>query len=127
MTDARERERYWARRREARRANAKAARLCRRCCRIGHEKADCAVPLFVWTNGPDMIVAESADRVAFIWNQALLPEDFDLHTKAEDWRRVDEASLTLNGVTLAPSEWAALFGEGWLVVDGELVSPREGR
>ena len=130
MSNARDRERYDARlraqRREERRARA-ALPVCRRCWEPGHEKADCKAVLLLWTNGPDVMIAGTAERCARIFNDPLGPDsDEDLYSMPAAWKRVDGASVTLNGVSLAPADWADLYGEGFLVVDGELA-PRDPR
>jgi hypothetical protein len=126
MTASRERERYYARLRERRRARAvQPPSWCRRCLRSGHEKADCTALLLLWSDGDDLMIAESPERAARIFNDPLGPDSpEDLYSAPADWTRVEDPLLTLNGVALSPAEWVDLYGEGWLLVDGELA-PRD--
>lgn len=98
---------------------------CGRCGRRDHERADCTTVLLLWTNGPDVMIAESAARAARVFNDPFgwdSDEDF-YASAADDWKPI-EGDLAVNGVTLPAEDWAGLFGEGFLVIDGELA-PRD--
>lgn len=77
--------------------------------------------LAIWADGPDLMIAVSAERAARICNDPLGPNsDEDLYSSPADWRRV-EGVLELHGEALHVDDWIGLYGEGWLVVDGELA------
>jgi hypothetical protein len=113
--------RWLERKRREREARHDGGPLCVRCYKRGHTWGCCTTSLVLWTTGPDVMIAESAERAARICNDPLGPDsDEDLYSAPEHWRRV-EGPFTVNGVTLAAEEWADLYGEGWLVIDGALV------
>lgn len=121
MTAAMEPERFFARRREVRRAQ-QADVFCRRCYGTGHEKKDCEVPLRIFTNGADVLIAVSSDRAARICNDPLGSDSpADLYSVPSDWTLVEVDTAEINGTKAPPGGWIDLYGEGWLVIDGELV------
>jgi hypothetical protein len=108
-------------RRERERRTGRPDPTCRRCYRSGHLRTVCPTVLLLWTNGPDVIIAESVAWLVVFFNAPLGPDaDEDLYTTAGEWTQVTEP-LTVNGVTLPPEDWASLYLSGFLVVDGELA------
>jgi hypothetical protein len=123
-----------ATRERARRFQARLQRrreiTCHACWQKGHTRRTCPAPLYLWTNGPDFMIASSAERCARIFNDPLGPDsEEDLYSKPSDWRRIEEKELELvdgdKRIVRPVEDWIFIYREGLLAIDGPNLVRRD--